>query len=375
VEKFDRVVIGAGVVGLAVANALARAGLQTLVLEAESSFGTGISSRNSEVIHAGIYYEQGSLKARLCTAGRDRLYEFCARYGVPHRRCGKLIVATSAAQESNLLSIQRAAAANGVALTHLDGKAVREMEPDVTAVSGLLSPLTGIIDSHAYMFALIGLIESHGGTVVYGSRVSRMWLQRDGIAIGVNGEPPSLLAGAVVNCAGLAATAVAAAVEGLPQSSIPTSYLAKGNYFTVDGRAPFTHLVYPIPEPGGLGIHLTLDLAGRARFGPDVEWIQTLDYAVDQRRGDAFYAAVRRYWPGLPDGSLRAAYSGVRPKISGPGEPAADFRIDAPPGPDIPLVNLFGIESPGLTASLAIADHVTQLLQDAGLGAGTEANH
>jgi L-2-hydroxyglutarate oxidase LhgO len=368
VERIDRVVIGAGVVGLAVAGALARAGFQTLVLEAEGSFGTGISSRNSEVIHAGIYYEQGSLKARFCTAGRDRLYEFCTRYGVPHRRCGKLIVATSLAQESNLQGIQQAAAANGVTLTPLDGKQVARLEPEVVASAGLLSPLTGIIDSHAYMFALIGVLESHGGTVVYGSRVSRMWLQEDGIAISVNGEPPELLAGAVVNCAGLAATAVAACVEGLPTAGLPTSYLAKGNYFTVDGRTAFTHLVYPIPEPGGLGIHLTLDLAGRARFGPDVQWIQTLDYAVDQRRGDAFYAAVRRYWPGLPDGSLRAAYAGVRPKISGPGQPAADFRIDGPPGPDVPLVNLFGIESPGLTASLAIAEHVTELLQSAGFG-------
>jgi L-2-hydroxyglutarate oxidase LhgO len=368
VERIDRVVIGAGVVGLAVAAALARDGLQTLVLETEASFGTGISSRNSEVIHAGIYYEQGSLKARFCTAGRDRLYEFCARYGVPHRRCGKLIVATSPAQEPKLQDISRLAAANGVALTHLDRKAVLDLEPEVAACAGLLSPLTGIIDSHAYMFALIGLLESHGGTVVYGSRVSRMWLQKDGIAIGVNGEAPELLADAVVNCAGLTAPAVAAAVEGLAQAGLPTAYLAKGNYFTVDGRAPFSHLIYPIPEPGGLGIHLTLDLAGRARFGPDVEWIEALDYAVDQRRAEKFYAAVRTYWPRLPDGSLRAAYAGVRPKISGPGQPAADFRIDGPAATGAPLVNLFGIESPGLTASLAIAEHVTGLLQSAGLG-------
>ena len=365
-EKIDRIVIGAGVVGLAVANALARDGLQTVVLEAEGSFGTGISSRNSEVIHAGIYYEPGSLKARLCSAGRDQLYEFCTRYAVPHRRCGKLIVATSDAQIARLLAIKVAAGANGVELTQLDGKALMGLEPEIAAVSGLLSPLSGIIDSHAYMFALIGLLESHGGTVVYGSRVTRMWLQEDGIAVAVNEESPALLAGAVVNCAGLDATTVAASVDGLSRVGLPTSYLAKGNYFTLDGRAPFTHLVYPIPEPGGLGIHLTLDLAGRARFGPDVEWIQTLDYAVDQRRGDAFYAAVRRYWPHLPDGSLRAAYAGVRPKISGPGVPAADFRIDAPPGPDVPLVNLFGIESPGLTASLAIAQHVAELLQTSG---------
>ena len=365
-EKIDRLVVGAGVIGLAVAQVLAREGLQTLVLEAEGSFGTGISSRNSEVIHAGIYYDPGSLKARLCRAGRDQLYEFCARYGVPHDRCGKLIVATSGSQEARLAAIQELAASNDVALTPLDGNALLDLEPELVGVAGLLSPMTGIIDSHAYMFALVGLLESYGGTVVYGSRVSRMWLREDGIAVGVNGEEPALLAGAVVNCAGLSATTVAACVDGFPQAAVPTSYLAKGNYFAIDGRAPFSHLIYPVPEPGGLGIHLTLDLAGRARFGPDVEWTEVLDYAVDQRRAESFYGAVRRYWPRLPDGSLRAAYAGVRPKISGPGQPAADFRIDGPPRPDVPLVNLFGIESPGLTASLAIAQHVAELLRTSG---------
>jgi L-2-hydroxyglutarate oxidase LhgO len=366
VEKIDRVVIGAGVIGLAVAHELAREGLQTLVLEAEGSFGTGISSRHSEVIHAGIYYEPGSLKARLCRAGRDQLYEFCARYGVPHRRCGKLIVATAVSQEARLADIQALAATNDVPLTPLDRKALLGLEPELAGVAGLLSPMTGIIDSHGYMLALVGLLESHGGAVVYGSRVSRMWLREDGIAIGVNDEEPALLAGAVVNCAGLAATAVAASIEGLAPAQLPASYLAKGNYFAMDGRAPFSHLIYPIPEPGGLGIHLTLDLSGRARFGPDVEWMEVLDYAVDPRRAASFYGAVRRYWPRLPEGSLRAAYAGVRPKISGPGEPAADFRIDPPPGPNVPLVNLFGIESPGLTASLAIARHVAELLQSSG---------
>jgi L-2-hydroxyglutarate oxidase LhgO len=364
VEKIDRLVIGAGVVGLAVACALARDGLQTIVLEAEDSFGMGISSRNSEVIHAGIYYQPGSLKANLCTAGRDQLYEFCTRYGVPHSRCGKLIVATAGSQLASLESISALAAANGVQLTHLTGKELLALEPDLCAVAGLLSPLSGIVDSHAFMFALLGVLESRGGTVVYGSRVSRMWLQQDGFAIGVNGEEPVLLARAVVNCAGLSAAAVAASVVGLPQARLPASYMAKGSYFTLDGRAPFRHLIYPIPEPGGLGIHLTLDLAGRARFGPDVEWLENLDYAVDPRRAGAFYAAVRRYWPGLPDASLRAGYAGIRPKIAGPGQPAADFRIDAPHDPDLPLVNLFGIESPGLTASLAIAEHVVELLRD-----------
>jgi L-2-hydroxyglutarate oxidase LhgO len=366
VEKIDRVVIGAGVVGLAVAHELAREGRQTLVLESEGSFGTGISSRNSEVIHAGIYYEPGSLKARLCRTGRDQLYEFCVRQGVPHRRCGKLIVATSASQEVRLADIQALAAANDVTLTPLDRKALLGLEPELAGVAGLLSPMTGIIDSHEYMLALVGLLESHGGAVVYGSRVSRMWLREDGIAISVNDEEPALLAGAVVNCAGLSAPAVAASLEGLARVRLPASHLAKGNYFAMDGRAPFSHLIYPIPEPGGLGIHLTLDLSGRARFGPDVEWIDVLDYAVDPRRAERFYSAVRRYWPRLPDGSLRAAYAGVRPKISGPGEPAADFRIDAPPAFNVPLVNLFGIESPGLTASLAIAQHVAQLLRSSG---------
>jgi L-2-hydroxyglutarate oxidase LhgO len=363
VERIDRVVIGAGVVGLAVACALARQGLQTLVLEAEDSFGTGISSRNSEVIHAGIYYPPGSLKARFCCAGRDLLYEFCDRYGVPYSRCGKLIVATAQSQLQELESIRARAAANGVALSRLDRKELTDLEPELGgAVAALHSDLTGIIDSHAYMLALVAVLESHGGSVVYGSRVSRMWLRKDGIVIAVNEEEPDLVAGAVVNCAGLAATAVAAAIDGLAPSDVPTTFLAKGNYFTLEGRAPFTHLVYPIPEPGGLGIHLTLDLSGRARFGPDVEWIETLNYAVDEGRAESFYAAVRRYWPRLPDASLRAAYSGVRPKITGPGQPAADFRIDGPPSPEVPLVNLFGIESPGLTASLAIAQHVLALL-------------
>ena len=357
-ERIEAVVIGAGVVGLAVARALAQAGRQVIVLEAADSFGSGISSRNSEVIHAGIYYPKGSLRARLCVAGRDQLYEFCGRHGVPHRRCGKLIVATSDAQVAQLESIQRAAAGNGVILDRLDGPALKRLEPELVGTAGLLSPATGIIDSHAYMLALVGQLESCGANIAYGSEVTRMWLRKDGVEIAVNGEEPGLLAGAIVNCAGLFAPHVARLIDGFPQQGIPTSYLAKGNYFVLDGRAPFRHLVYPVPEPGGLGTHLTLDMAGRARFGPDVQWIETLDYTVDESRVDNFYKAVRRYWPGLPDGSLRAGYAGVRPKITGPGEPAADFRIDAPPSEDLPVVNLFGIESPGLTASLALADDV-----------------
>ena len=361
-ERIETVVIGAGVIGLTVARALVRAGRQTLVLEAAASFGSGISSRNSEVIHAGIYYPQGSLRARLCVAGRDQLYEFCVRHGVSHRRCGKIIVATSGAQEAQLESIQRAAAGNGVILEPLDVPALKRLEPELVATAGLLSAATGIIDSHAYMLALVGQLESHGATISYGSKVTRMWVRKDGVAVAVNEEEPCLLAGAIVNCAGLFAPQVARSIDGFPQEQVPTAHLAKGNYFVLDGRAPFQHLVYPVPEPGGLGIHLTLDMGGRARFGPDVQWIDSLDYSVDERRAEGFYSAVRRYWPSLPSGSLRPGYAGVRPKITGPGEPAADFRIDGPPCADLPVVNLFGIESPGLTASLALADYVAGLV-------------
>lgn len=361
-ERIDTVVIGAGVIGLAVARALAMDGRQTIVLEATDSFGSGISSRNSEVIHAGIYYPKGSVRARLCVSGRDQLYEFCARYGVPHRRCGKIIVATSGPQVAQLDSIRRAAAGNGVQLEPLDTRSLRALEPELNGTAGLFSPATGIIDSHAYMLALVGQLENAGGTIAFGSEVTRMRVRADGVAVAVNGEEPCLLAGMVVNCAGLFAPQVARLIDGFPQDQIPTPYLAKGNYFVLDGRAPFRHLIYPVPEPGGLGIHLTLDLAGRARFGPDVQWIEALDYAVDESRVGRFYEAVRRYWPGLPDGSLHAGYAGVRPKITAPGEPAADFRIDPSPSEDLPVLNLFGIESPGLTASLALADHVAALV-------------
>jgi len=361
-DSVDAVVIGAGVVGLAVARALAMRGRETLILETHAQFGTEASSRNSEVIHAGIYYPQGSLKARLCIAGRDLLYRFCEQYGIEHRRCGKLIVATSEEQRASLDGIASAARANGVSLVPLDRDEALRLEPDLCCIRALHSPLTGIIDSHAYMLALLGQAEDHGATLVCGSRVSEMRLQDAGVSIGVNGDPPEIHARTVINCAGLHAPTVARSIVGFPPHRIPTGYFAKGSYFTLAGRSPFKHLIYPIPEHGGLGVHLTLDLAGRARFGPDVQWIEEPDYNVDPRRDDKFYAAIRQYWPALPDRALQPGYAGIRPKITGPTEAAADFRIDGPAVHDVPgIVNLFGIESPGLTASLALANYVADL--------------
>ncbi len=358
-DSTDIVVIGAGVIGLAVARALATRGREVVIIEAAESFGSGISSRHSEVIHAGIYYPRGSLKAQLCVAGRNQLYAFCERFGVPHRRCGKLIVATTAAQVSDLQAIQAAAADNGVELEWLDSAAARVLEPDVVCDAALFSPATGIIDSHTYMHALLADAERHGASVAYRSRVAAMWLESSSILVAINDDArPQLRARMVVNCAGLHATQLAASIEEFPTEHIPRTHYARGHYFSLAGRAPFRHLVYPIPEPGGLGVHLTLDLAGQARFGPDVEWIDTLDYAVDTERAPRFYSAIRRFWPALADGQLIPAYAGIRPKIAGPGE-SADFRIDGPQQHGIPtVINLFGIESPGLTASLAIADHV-----------------
>lgn len=358
-DTVDIVVIGAGVVGLAVARAFAMLGRETLILESHAQFGTQTSSRNSEVIHAGIYYPRGSLKARLCVAGRDRLYDFCSRNAVGFRRCGKLIVATSELQLPELERIRAAALANGVELSLLSRKEALELEPSLSCVSALHSPLTGIVDSHEYMLALLGHAQRHGASLVCESRVTSVEPRADGILIGVNDEAPSLLARTVVNCAGLNAPAVAELIDGL---AVPRSFLVKGSYFSLSQRPPFQHLVYPVPEQGGLGVHLTLDLAGRARFGPDVQWVSELDYDVDPSRSRGFYAAIRQYWPELPDDSLVPAYAGIRPRITGPGEALADFRIDGMRVHGVAgLVNLFGIESPGLTASLAIADHVVNL--------------
>jgi L-2-hydroxyglutarate oxidase LhgO len=358
-DTVDIVVIGAGAVGLAVARAFAILGRETLILEAHAQFGTETSSRNSEVIHAGIYYPRGSLKARLCVTGRDQLYAFCSSHGVGHQRCGKLIVATSEAQLPELERIRSAALANGVELSLLSRTEALELESSLSCVAALYSPLTGIVDSHEYMLALLGHAQGHGASLACESRVTFLEPRADGILIGVNDEAPSLLARIVVNCAGLSAPAVARLIGGMV---VPRSYLVKGNYFSLSQRSPFRHLVYPIPEQGGLGVHLTLDLAGRARFGPDVQWVSEVNYDVDPLRSRAFYAAIREYWPDLPNDSLVPAYAGIRPRITGPGEGLADFRIDGPRVHGVAgLVNLFGIESPGLTASLAIADHVLNL--------------
>ncbi len=367
-DYVDTVVVGAGIVGLAVARNLALAGHEVLILEALEDFGTETSARNSEVIHAGIYYARSSLKARLCVAGRAMLYDFCERYGVTHRRCGKLIVATSDAQVTDLEKIRSSAGANGVELELIDRGRALAMEPQLACKGALWSPMTGIVDSHAYMLALLGHAEEAGATLATRSRVTRSWLDDDGVKLAINGErEPLLHAKRLVNCAGLYAPQVAASLVGFPTSHIPNAYFAKGNYFALEGHAPFSRLVYPVPEPGGLGVHLTLDLGGQARFGPDVEWIDDpgypIDYAVNATRADAFYSEIRKYWPGLKDRALKPAYSGMRPKISGPTEMAADFRIDGPSKHGVPgIVQLFGIESPGLTASLAIAAEVSREL-------------
>lgn len=359
-DTIDVIVIGAGVVGLAVARAFALRGREVLILETHPQFGMETSSRNSEVIHAGIYYPRNSLKARLCVAGRDQLYTFCESNGVGFRICGKLIVATSGQQLRQLEQIRNAASGNGVELSILTREEALRLEPQLSCLAALHSPLTGIIDSHEYMLSLLGHVEAHGGSLVRASRVTGLEPRSDGILVGINGEHPVLLARTVINSAGLGAPVVAQLVDGL---EAPPVHYVKGHYFSLAGQSPFQHLVYPIPERGGLGIHLTLDLNGRARFGPDVQWVDALNYDVDPRRADQFYPAVRDYWPALPDGALIPAYAGIRPRMTGPGEPLADFRIDGPQIHGVAgLVNLFGIESPGLTSSLAIADYVVDLV-------------
>jgi L-2-hydroxyglutarate oxidase LhgO len=363
-ERIDCIVIGAGVVGLAVARGLALAGREVVLLEAADAIGTETSSRNSEVIHAGIYYPAGSLKAELCVAGRQRLYRYCAEHGVPHARVGKLIVASAPDQMATLGEIKAKAAANGVTdLDFVSLASVRQMEPELQVVGALESPSSGIIDSHSYMLALQGDAEDRGMAIAFGTPVTGGRVRDDGIEIATGGAAPmALVANLVVNSAGLHATRVAAAIAGVPAGSVPPMHYAKGNYFGLNGRNPFRRLVYPVPEPGGLGVHVTLDMGGRCRFGPDVEWIETLDYAVDPARAEPFYAAVRRYWPGLPDGALTPDYAGIRAKITPRGAPAADFVIQGPREHGVAgLVNLYGIESPGLTASLAIADKVVAL--------------
>jgi len=364
----EAVVIGAGVVGLAVGRALALAGMEPLILEKNAGFGEETSARNSEVIHAGIYYDAGSAKAHHCVAGKRMLYDHCALHGIGYRNCGKLIVATDGAESARLGTIAAKAAANGVGdLTHLDGAAARAMEPALTVDGALLSPSTGIIDSHALMFAYLGEAEAHGGQLVTRTPVERGMLREDGrIDVIVGGETPfCLTARHVVNAAGLWAQDVAARIEGF--TAPPGRALVKGNYFALAGGAPFSRLIYPVPVDGGLGVHLTLDMAGRAKFGPDTQWLASddpaaIDYTVDPDRGAVFYDAIRRYWPALPDGALMADYAGVRPKIAGDAYP--DFRIEGGEGHGhAGHVMLYGIESPGLTASLSIAEEVVGLLR------------
>ncbi|WP_280152249.1 NAD(P)/FAD-dependent oxidoreductase [Piscinibacter sp. XHJ-5] len=365
-DQVDAVVIGAGVVGLAVARALAQRGLDTIVAEAANAIGTGTSSRNSEVIHAGLYYPAGSQKARLCVQGRERLYAYCESHGIEHRRCGKLIVARGQAQQAKLDKIEAQAIANGVTdVRRLGGAEARAMEPALLADEALLSPSTGIIDSHGLMLSLQGDMEAAGGALALLSPVEAVRCGKGVHEVDVGGESATTLAARiVVNAAGLWAPHVASRTAGVAPRHVPRAHFAKGNYYSLAGRAPFSRLIYPIPEDAGLGVHLTLDLAGQARFGPDVEWLavespERIDYRVDPGRADAFYAEIRRYWPGLPDGALQPAYSGVRPKLGGPGSPAGDFVVQGPATHGIGgLVNLFGIESPGLTSCLAIADVV-----------------
>ncbi len=364
-ERIETVVLGAGVVGLAVARALAQAGREVLVLEAAGEIGTVTSSRNSEVVHAGIYYPTGSLKALLCVEGRRALYDYAAAHGVPIRKLTKLIVASDTPEVALLEGIQAKAAANDVPLTLLDGPQARALEPALRVAGALLSPETGIIDSHGLMLAYQGEAEEAGAMIAFHAPVLDGEVTGEGIRLRVGGEAPmELMCRQVVNAVGLYAPDVARRIAGVPSQTIPKAWLCKGSYYSLLGRAPFQRLIYPVPEPGGLGVHLTLDLGGQARFGPDVEWVETEDYTVDLNRAAGFYAAIRKYWPDLPDDALAPGYAGIRPKTSGPKEPAADFAIVGPETHGVPgLVNLFGIESPGLTASLAIAGRVAQALE------------
>lgn len=370
-ERVGALVVGAGAIGLAVARALARAGREVVVLEREAAMGTGVSARNSEVIHAGLYYAPGSLKAQLCVRGKALLYAYAAERGIGHRRCGKLIVATEPEQTDALASLAARAQANGVPVEALTAAQARGREPALRCHAALWSPTTGIVDSHGLMVALQGELEAAGGSVALGSVFESAepvgaqgqggWRVRGTTRAG---EPFELLADVLVNAAGLWACHVARAVQGPDPACWPRPHYAKGSYFALAGRSPFGCLVYPAPQDAWLGVHLTLDLGGQARFGPDHEWIaadspRDLDYAVDPRRATAFYGAIRRYWPALPDGALQPAYSGVRPKIHGPGEPAPDFRLAGPAAHGwAGLVHLLGFESPGLTSALAVGERV-----------------
>ena len=358
-------VIGAGVVGLAVARAMAARGREVIVLEAGEAVGIGTSSRNSEVIHAGLYYPRGSLKAELCVRGRAMLYEYCDAHGVPYNRCGKLLVATARNQLPQLAAIQQKAVENGVLdLVRVSGADAMALEPHLHCVEAMLSPQTGIIDSHQFMLALQGDAERDGATVAFHTPVTQIDARDRCFIVETGGDAPlRFQADCVINSAGLFANDIARRIRGLDARHVPPLYFAKGNYFSVSGRTPFDRLIYPMPNEAGLGVHLTIDMGGQAKFGPDVEWIQKIDYSVDAQRATGFYAAIRAYWPDLSDDALQPAYAGIRPKLSGPGQPAADFIIQGRAAHGVAgLVNLFGIESPGLTASLAIAEKVARML-------------
>ncbi|MFP6712448.1 MAG: NAD(P)/FAD-dependent oxidoreductase [Rhodospirillales bacterium] len=365
-EKIECAVIGAGVIGLAVARALALQGREVIILESEEAIGMATSSRNSEVIHAGIYYDTGSLKAKLCVEGKHALYDYCESHGVPHKRCGKVIVATHDGQLDKLKALQQKAVDNDVKdLIWQDQKTTLEMEPALNAVASLLSPSTGLIDSHSLMLAYQGDAEANGTMIAFNSPVLGGEITDSGIRLDVGGETPMALdCQVVINSGGLHAQRVAGSLKGFPPEMVPDTFFAKGSYFSLSGKSPFTHLIYPIPEEAGLGVHLTLDLGGQARFGPDVEWVEEIAYEVDPSRGDKFYDAVRSYWPDLKDNALLPGYSGIRPKLKGAGNPPMDFTFNGPADHGVQgLVNLFGIESPGLTASLAIADEAIKRLK------------
>jgi L-2-hydroxyglutarate oxidase LhgO len=364
-ETADAVVIGAGVVGLAVARALSLSGRDTIVLEAADAIGTGTSSRNSEIIHAGIYYPTGSLKARLCSRGKKLLYKYCTSHGVVYKPCGKLIVATNEAQAKIIHGIKEKAEANGIVdLRWLSAAECKELEPALNTVGGYLSPSTGIIDSHGLMLAYQGDLENAGGMIAFNSPVESGKAEDDGIILNIGGDAGmSLQCKTLVNSAGLEAQSIASKIKGILCETIPPSYFAKGNYFILSGKSPFSRPIYPVPEQAGLGVHLTIDLGGQAKFGPDVEWIDKIDYVVDPSRSEKFYAAIRDYWPGLEDGALQPGYAGIRPKIQAPNEVAKDFMIQDSSTHGVKgLINLYGIESPGLTSSMAIAEEVLNRL-------------
>ncbi len=368
-ERLDCAVIGAGAVGLAIARELALRGREVVVLEATDAVGTETSSRNSEVIHAGIYYPPGSLKGRLCVKGKELLYDYLQTHAVTTRRCGKLVVATRESEKPMLREVAAMAAANGCHdLEIIDAGLAREMEPALFCVQAIWSPSTGIFDSHGYMLALRGDLEAAGGMIAFMSPVAGGRRTDRGLLLRTKGrDATEVLCGAVINSAGLGAQSVASAIDGMATAALPPRYLCKGSYFQLSGKPPFERLIYPVPGPASLGCHYTRDLGGQGRFGPDAEWVDDIDYRVDPRRAESFYAAIREYWPDLPDDTLHPAYCGIRPKIQAPHEPARDFMIQGPGDHGVDgLINLFGIESPGLTASLAIAEHVADLVAATG---------